>query len=233
MDSWELLRRLAAARPDDPLWGVLFQRCETLIRAALRSQFAGRRRADMGLVDDLSQDVMERLISDGRKGISRFAGKREETFAVYIRRIAENILLDQFRRDAGRRDVELSFPPDEPWRLEAALAESPVDNVADDPESGVAIREMTESVEQILRRVSLDDRQRALNRLLYRLYFKDGCSIPQIARLRAVPLSASSVARRIAMIRKELRTSFAARRQRAETRPAADWRRRMRKRQKR
>lgn len=230
MDSWELLRRLTAARPDDPLWSVLFQRCETLISAALHSQFAGRHRAPSGLLDDLSQDVMERLVSDGRKGIRRFAGTREETFAMYIRRIAEHILRDQFRRDVGRRDVELSFPPDEPWRLEAALAESPIEHVANDPEAGVALREMTENVEKVLRRVSIDDRQRALHRLLFRLYFMDGFSIHQIARLRAVPLSASSVGRRIVMIRKALRKSFAGRRHRPAARPAADWQTRRRKR---
>ncbi len=226
MDSWELLRRLAAASPDDPLWTVLFQRCDVLIRTALRSQFAGRRRPDVGQLDDLAQDVMERLLVDGRKVITRFSGTRDEIFSAYIRRIAENILLDQFRRSSQRQAVETSFPSDEPWRFEAALAESPIDNVGGDPASGVELREMTERVEQVLSRISLDDRQRAQNRLLFQLYFRDGCSIPQIARLRAVALSASSVARRITLIRKELRTSFAARRLSAETRPTGEPRRR-------
>ena len=221
MDSWELFRRLVAARPDDPLWGVLFRRCRTLVRVVLHSRFTGRGRVDPAALDDLSQDVMERLVSDGRRVIRSFAGKREETFEVFIRRIAENILRDQFRRDAYRHNVEQSFPANETWRLDAALTEGPIEDVVDDPESVVFMRELNEGVEAVLRRISLDDRQQALNRLLFQLYFRDHCTIPQIARLRAVPLSTSSVARRIALIKRALRTSFAGHHRQAAMRPAA------------
>ena len=221
MDSWELFRRLVAARPDDPLWGVLFRRCRSLVRVVLHSRFAGRRRADAATLDDLSQDLMERLVEDGRRVIRSFAGTREETFDLFIRRIAENILRDQFRHDRYRHGVEQTFPPEETWRLEAALAESPLEDVLDDPESAVVMRELNEGVETVLRRISVDDRQQALNRLLFQLYFRDRCTIPQIARLRAVPLSASSVARRITLIKRALRTSFAGHRHRVGIRPAA------------
>lgn len=209
MDSWELLRRLVAARPDDPLWAVLFRRCRGLIRVVLASRLAGQRRLDAAALDDLAQDVMERLVSDGRRVIRRFAGKREETFEGYIRRIAENILRDQRRHDAYRRSVEWSFPSDDLWQLEAALAENAIAGPGDDPESGVVMREIDESVDLVLRRISPDHRQRALNRRLYELYFRDRYSIPQIVRLRAVPLSASSVARRVTLMRRAFRTSFA------------------------
>lgn len=221
MNSWELLQRLAGARRDDPLWQVLFERCDTLIRAALRSQLSGRRPLDAGLLDDLAQDVMERLFADERRVLKRFAGRREEKFAGYIRRITANLLLDQLRREAFRREVEESFAPEDVWRLEAALADSAIENVGDDPEAVVGIREVRDDVERTLRRISLDDRQRALNRLLFRLYFEDGYSIAQIARLRSVPLSLSSVARRITLLRTELRRSLAARRRLASIRPAA------------
>lgn len=218
MDSWELLRRLRAARPEDPLWGDLFRRCRELIRIALRSRFAGRSRVSVSVLDDLSQDVMERLVSDGRRVIHRFTGRREPAFEVYIRRIAENILRDQFRREGNRRNREVFFPADELWRLEAILAENPVADAGHDPEADVTMREMHQRVAEILRRISLDDRQRALNRLLFQLYFVDHHSIPQIARLRAVPLSASSIARRIRLIKDELRKSLDPRRNRVESR---------------
>ncbi|MDE2972848.1 MAG: hypothetical protein OXU35_11115 [Acidobacteriota bacterium] len=221
MDSWELFRRLVAARSDDPLWGVLFRRCRALIGVVLRARFAGRQQMDAAALDDLSQDVMERLVSDGRRVIRGFAGTREVTFEVFIWRIAENILRDQFRHERYRRNVEQTFPPEEIWRLEAALAESPLEDVLDDPEAAVLMRELNEGVETVLRRISPDDRQHALNRLLYRLYFRDLCTIAQIARLRAVPLSASSVARRITLIKRALRTSFVGQRHRVGIRPAA------------
>lgn len=226
MDSWDLFRRLVPARPDDPLWGVLFRRCRALVKVVVHSRLADRGRVDDAALDDLSQDVMERLVSDGRRAIRGFAGKREETFEVFIRRIAENILRDQFRRDASRLNVEQSVPADEAWRLEAALAENPIEDVVDDPESAVAMRELNEGVETVLRRISLDDRQQVLNRLLFQLYFRDRCTIPQIARLRAVPLSASSVARRITLIKRALRTSFAGHRRRVGVRPAVSRRHR-------
>lgn len=221
MDSWELIRRLVAARPDDPLWGVLFRRCRVLIGVVLRARFAGLQQMDDAALDDLSQDVMERLVADGRRVIRGFAGTREETFEVFIRRIAENILRDRFRHERYRHRVEETFPPEEIWQLEAARAESPAEDVPDDPEAAVLKRELNEGVEAVLRRISPDDRQHALNRLLVQLYFRDHCTIAQIARLRAVTLSASSVARRIALIKRALRTSFAGRRHRVGNRPAA------------
>lgn len=211
MDSWELFRRLVAARRDDPLWEVLFRRCRDLIRPALRSRLAGRRQLDDAALDDLSQDVMERLLVDRRKVIRRFMGTRDVAFEAYIRRIAQNLYRDQTRHSAYRRSVETSFPSDEPWRLEAALAESSMYGTGSDPESAVVMRELSESADVVLRQISLNKRQHALNRLLYRLYFWDQCSIPQIARLSAVPLSASSVARRLALIKRVLRESSAAR----------------------
>ena len=226
MDSLELLRRLVAARPDDPLWGVLFRRCRGLLRVVVSSRIAGQRRLDASALDDLSQDVMERLVSDRRRVIRRFAGTHEDTFEAYIRRIAENILRDQFRHDAYRRSVEWSFPPDEPWQLEAALAESPFEGAGDDPESRVVMREIDESVDVVLRRISPDHRQRALNKRLFELYFLTRYSIPQIVRLRTVPLSASSTARRVTLIRKALSTAFAREYHLARARSAASRRRR-------
>ena len=116
--------------------------------------------------------------------------------------------------------MEETFAPEELWRLEAALADSTFEYAGDDPEAAVESRELTESVELTLRQISIDDRQRALNRFLYELYFRSQYSIPQIARLREVPLSVSSVARRIALMRRELATSLAPHWQRAAIRPA-------------
>ena len=221
MDSWELLRDLVSARPDDPRWGVLFRRCRQLIRVVLGSRILGDGHQGAGTLDDLSQDVMERLVSDGRRVIRRFAGTREATFEVYIRRITENILRDQRRHHAYRRSVELSFPADDLWQLEAALAERAIADTSDDPESAVVMRELDECIDGVLRRISLDERQQAQNRRLYQLYFRDHYSIPQIMRLRAVPLSTSSVARRITLIREALQPLFTAERHLARARPAA------------
>ena len=212
MDSWELLRRLAVASPDDPLWGVFFRRCVDLIRASLCWQLWAGRRVGVQPVDDLAQEVMERLLSQGRRGLLRFEGCRDETFEGYIRRIAENIQFDQFRHDWFRLEIERQLAPEELWRLEESFAEASARYSGADPEAGVNLREMDEVVETTLQEVSGDDRQRALNRLLFRLYFVDGCSIPQISRLRAVPLSPSSVARRITIIRRALIRAFILRR---------------------
>lgn len=205
------MRRLAVARPDDPLWAVLLRRCEELIRRSLWWQLGNRGRAAPALLDDLAQEVMERLLSHDRRGLLRFTGQRDETFDGYIRRIAENILLDQFRHDEVRLEQEYLLPPEELWQLEASLSPGSAGSAENDPEAGVSVRELSEVVERTLRQISLNDRQRALNRLLFRLYFMDGCSIPQISRLRAVTLSSSSVARRLNLIRKALQKSFSRR----------------------
>ncbi len=208
MDSFELLRRLIAARPDDPLWAVLLRRCQALIRRTMTLHLRGRPGGGTALLDDLGQEVMERLLAHDRRGLVRFAGQRDETFDGYIRRIAENILFDRLRRDTIRLEQERLVPPEELWRLEGPAREAAAGEDRDDPQLVVEKRELREVVEQTLREISPDDRQRALNRLLFRLYFLDGCSIPQIARMRAVTLSSSTVGRRITLMRAALRRSL-------------------------
>ncbi len=216
MDSRELLRHLVAARPDDPLWEELFQRCLALIRTTFWWRIS-RERRNAPPLEDMGQEVMERLLARGRQGLARFQGDSEETFDGYIRRITLNILFDGIRHEVNRRQFEELLPFDDLRRLDDLLVDaSSVDGSAS-PETGVHLREMGEIVEKTLREMSLDARQRGMNRLLFRLYFLDSCSIPQIARLRAVTLSASSVGRRIRNMRSALQRAFQHRRRPSPT----------------
>lgn len=150
---------------------------------------------------------MARLLVRNRRGLVRFTGSRKSSLEGYIRRIAENVLRDQLRSDWTRVKNEQTLAPDEEWRLEEAAAEAAADGDANDPTAPLEERETNEDIERVLRQMELDPRQRALNRLLFRRYVFDGFSIPQIARMRSVPLSASSVARRLKLIRKAFQES--------------------------
>ena len=230
MDSWKLVHRLAEARRDDPLWGELLRRCELLIRRSLAWQLRGRFRGGPAALDDVTQEVMARLLARNRQGLTRFLGEQDVSFEGYIRRIAENLLHDQRRRDLPYSRIERQFGPEEFWKLEAASSD-PARTAGESPDSAVRTREVWEEVESALRQASRDQRDHALNRLLFRLYFWEGCSIPQIAALRAVPLSNSSVARRIIMLRRALRRALAHRGFGPSPRPApANWRPRRRRR---
>ena len=209
MDSWKLVQRLTEAQKDDPLWAELLRRCRTLIQRSLAWQLRGRYRGGPALLDDVTQEVMARLLARGRRGLHRFSGEEEAHFEGYIKRIAENLLLDQWRRELVLSRIERHLAPEEQWRLEAASSDPARSrNSRVSADRGVRTREMWELVEVAVAEISRDRQEQGLNRLLFRLYFWEGTSIPQITRLREVPLSSSTVARRINQLRIALRRAF-------------------------
>ena len=200
-----MLLRLADAPPDDPLWDKLLRRTRVLLRKTLPWQFRGKVRQGRVVVDDVTQEVMTKLLAHNRQGLVRFSGDHEGAFDAYLAKIAENVVLDQWRHDA------LSVPAEvkELWQLEAALERQRKGGGGKgDPDAELRRRELWDAIERTLRSISRDRRDLVLNRRLFRLYYWEGFSIVQLARRRSVPLSTSSIARRLRTMRAALRATL-------------------------
>lgn len=170
-----------------------------------------RRAGATDSVRDVVQEVMLRLVARGREGMGRCPDGGRESFDGYLRRIAEHLIVDELRRrhaqsGPGRRLIAV-----DPRRFETGFGgDDPPHDGFYGPERPVIHRETMEAIRRSLDGMSRDPRQQRLNRHLFQLYFLDGISMAQIARLRSVPLSASSVSRRIRAIRARLREVFPA-----------------------
>ena len=148
-----------------------------------------------------------RLFLRSRQDLSRFAGERGESLDGYIRRIAANLIVDQFRRmeSRGATDRRAIVSVDPMTLDQRAPDRRENDDGTFDPERAVRERETKELIRRALEGMTRDPRQQQLNRHLFQLYFMDGVPVMEIAQLRSVPLSPSSVSRRLRQIRLALR----------------------------
>ena len=173
-------------------------------------------------VEDVAQEVMLRLVARGRRGFTPAPDGCRESFDGYMRRIAEHLIVDEFRRLGPQGGPERRLITVDPRRFETGLRE---ENEPDDgffsPARPAMHRETMEIIRRTLDGMSRDPRQQRLNRHLFQLYFLDGISMAQIAKLRSVPLSASSVSRRLQAIRSTLQQVFPSPVSRRRTDPAA------------
>ncbi len=206
MDSRDLLRRLRATTPGDPsgdpLWREFVRRCRAIIRMAvwLRS---GRRNLGQE-TGDIEQEVFRRLLARERSRIHEYDARRRESFESYVRRVADSVVVDWFRRQDDGQGRPMPLSPEILEALERSGHRVFGGESAIHPEHDVRMREAEESVRAFLDATMEDPRDRALSRRIYQLHFHEGYSIRHIARLRAVPLSVSAISRRVIAVRRHL-----------------------------
>lgn len=209
MDPLDLFRRLAVAARDDPAWGDLLRLCETEVRRVLWFRNWMPRRNSRSFVADTVQEVLARLITVDRQRLAQLVVAGRFALDQYLRRVVENTVCDQLRHDLARVKLEsaLAFEDLTP-DLDEALFSALATNTEENPDNDLSIREIREVVERALRTIAPGEVDRALYRRLFQLYFVEGRSAPQIARLDSVALSLSAVSRRLLTLRMALRTAF-------------------------
>ncbi len=207
MDSRDLLRRLRATTPGDPsgdlLWREFVRRCRAIIRVAVWLR-AGRQDLDQE-TGDIEQEVFRRLLAHNRVRINEFDPQRRESFETYVRRVADSVVVDWLRRRSAGPGRPMPLSPEVLEALEKAGRRVFGSESAIHPEHDVRMREAEESVRAFLDATMEDPRDRALSRRIYQLHFREGYSIQHIAQMRAVPLSASAISRRVIAVRRHLR----------------------------
>lgn len=229
MDPLALFRRLAVAARDDPAWRDLLRLCETEVRRTLWFRNWMPRRNSASFIADTVQEVLARLITLDRPRLAQLVAAGRPALDQYLRRVVENTVCDQLRHDMVRIKLEnaLAFEdlaPDLDETLFAALAT----NTPEHPDADLSSREIREVVDRALRALAPPGAERSLYRRLFQLYFVEGRSAPQIARMASVALSLSAVSRRLLTLRRALRAVYdgepvraGIRRARVEARAAA------------
>lgn len=209
MDHLDLFRRLVRARDDDPAWADLLELCRSQVRRTLWFRNWMPRENSRAFVADLAQEVLIRLVAVNRRRMDRLVALGSIALQMYLRRMVENAVCDQLRADMVRIKLEdaLAFDDLSP-HLDEPLHQALATNTEENPDSDLSAREIREVVERALRAVAPPGPERSFYRQLFQLYFVEGRSTPQIARMPTVPLSPSGVRRRIAHLREILQAAF-------------------------
>lgn len=209
MDPLDLFRRLAVAARDDPAWSDLLHLCETQVRRTLWFRNWMPRRNSRSFIADTVQEVLARLIALDRRRLDQLVASGRPALDHYLRRVVENTVCDQLRHDLVRIKLEnaLAFEdlaPDRDDTLFSALST----NTDENPDADLSSREVREVVDRALRALAPPGAERSLYRRLFQLYFVEGRSAPQIARMGSMEISLSAVSRRLLTLRRALRAVY-------------------------
>jgi RNA polymerase sigma factor (sigma-70 family) len=222
LSNRDLVDRLVAADPEDSSWPEFVGRFQSRIRLAVLRCFQAECRRNPGLdagptqdaVVDLTQDVFVKLLESERRALSRFRGKSEHSIYTYLNTISVNLVRDHFKKLRAQKTPRASTslsnvigPENEsggPSFHDALISDGP------GPERFVASSELRERMVAAVAEAAPNSSFAARDRLVFRLYFIEGLTVGEIARIGSIGLSSSGVEKCIRRIRDTLRESFSA-----------------------
>lgn len=210
-----LVEQLVDAGSDDLLWREFVSRFQGRLRlnVARTYQLEAAKNPDLDTgpveeaAEDLTQEVFVRLLASHRRALSRFRGRSEHSIVTYLAAIAVNLVRDHFRRLRAQKKPRASLSltsgvpaadTDDPVPFESTLVCE-----TDGPEGHVARKELLEQIREAL---SGSSKTSARDRLVFRLFFVEGLTVSEIARIGAVGLSESGVEKCIRRIREILKS---------------------------
>jgi RNA polymerase sigma factor (sigma-70 family) len=215
LSNRELVIRLATADQEDPAWLEFVSRFQWRIRRTIHDALlraSGRQPSlEIGdlleVVDDLTQDVFLRLITGERRALAHFRGRNENSIYTYLDAIATNLVRDHLKMLRARARPAVVTSLDEPKN--PMSSEEPAEPItlgdkltSPDPDPSVTAQE-SELSRHIVEAVEETSKKNTAgrDRLIFRLYFLEGLTVPEIASIRVIKLSASGIEKRIAKFR--------------------------------
>jgi RNA polymerase sigma factor (sigma-70 family) len=215
LSNRELVTRLATAGHEDPAWLEFVSRFHGRIRRTIydvltraAGQHPGLNISDLlEIVDDLTQDVFLRLITSERRALAQFRGRNENSIYTYLDAIATNLVRDHLKMLRARTRPTVVTSLDEPRKhLSPDEAAEPLtlgDKLTSpnpDPSVTAQESELSRRIVETVEETSQKNSARR-DRLIFRLYFLEGLTVPEIASIRIIKLSSSGVEKRIAKFR--------------------------------
>jgi RNA polymerase sigma factor (sigma-70 family) len=222
LSNRDLIDRLVAADPEDSIWPEFVARFQNRIRLAVLRCFQAESRRNPGLdtglpqdaVVDLTQEVFVKLLESDRRALSRFRGRSEHSIYTYLNTISVNLVRDHFKKLRAQKTPRASAslsnviqPASEgggPSYHEALMSDGP------GPERFVASSELRARMAAAVAEAAPRSSSAPRDRLVFRLYFIEGLTVGEIARIGSIGLSTSGVEKCVRRIRDALRESLSA-----------------------
>jgi RNA polymerase sigma factor (sigma-70 family) len=220
LSNLELVDRLVQANATDSVWSEFVVRFQGRIRLAvlraLRTEASRNPGLDTGSledsVSDLTQEVFVKLLEFERRALSRFRGRSEHSIYTYLATIAVNLVRDHFKKLRALKTPRATASISEAVKLEQESEGLHYDQALSSegagPERYVASQELRERMAGVVADASPAGRFAARDRLVFRLYFLEGLTVGEVARIPAVGLSPSGVEKCVRRIREALQQNL-------------------------
>jgi RNA polymerase sigma factor (sigma-70 family) len=220
LSNRDLVERLVDAPSGDPVWSEFVARFQSRIRLAVLRCFRTEAQRNPGLdigslpeaVIDLTQDVFVKLLESERRALSRFRGKSEHSIYTYLNAIAVNLVRDHFKRlraqKTPRAAASLQNPVLQEDEADGPVYEQALVSAGPGPERFIASQELRDRMVAAVAEASPQSATAPRDRLIFRLYFIEGLTVGEIARVGSIGLSESGIEKCIRRIREALRENL-------------------------
>lgn len=193
MRTLKLVRFCAHNSDATPAWDELIRRIQEQLRTwavqALRmfhqKEIAHFREA----VADVVQEVYVRLVQNDCQALQAFKGSTEDEFFGYLKRITHNVALNRARQNAAQKRPRLTHSLDEELEnhSDGRAAHFPPKFVAQALAEETHIYELQEHINHYLD-VVLRGPQKHRDKMLFQLFYYDGLTIEELAKLPGLNL---------------------------------------------
>jgi RNA polymerase sigma factor (sigma-70 family) len=184
---------------DENAWSIFVSRYARRISLYVVRAYPGQPTAES--VRDLSQEVFVKLLADDMAAIRRLRTITEEGLLAFLASVAHSVVVDEMRRLRSAKRAAQVIPLEDVDRDPSAFPEI---QAPASPEFELAEKLEVERFQAILRSV-LTGPNAERDALIVQMYFLDGMSAAEIARVRGFGLSVSLVEGVIHRVRKLLR----------------------------
>lgn len=184
------------ARFDERIWLVIYRECNQKGLSENTVQFNQ-------ILQDLVQDVYVKLVEKNCKALKAFIGVSENSFFTYIGIIARNVVRNYLKKMGAQKRPSIEKSIDEILPIDIFKS------TYVDPEDEFTLVIRKEEIEDVIDEF-LKGRDKARNKLIFKLYFYEGFSPEEIASQFNFSLSAKRIGNIISEIKQVLRNELLA-----------------------
>lgn len=190
-----LLRQCVEHPERETLWQEFMRRFHEHLRAwALQASRSYQQKQILHYregVDDVVQEVYLRLVQNNCHALRAFKGETEEALFGYLRVITHHVALNRVRENRAKKrpHVTESLDADFHKGQEGRSAHKHAEAIADEP---LGLLELQDQLTYWLDKV-LHGPQKCRDKMLFQLFYFDGLSAEQIARMPAINMNAHAV----------------------------------------
>jgi RNA polymerase sigma-70 factor (ECF subfamily) len=184
LTSQELVNQCVDSSRSEP-WVEFVRRFHPVVATVIARVADRWGESSTALVDELIQETYLKLCADGCRLLRQFVGP-PDSFYGYLKVVASRVAMDHFRSSGAREKERFG-------ELDADLDQISQPSI----EREILLRELEEVIERIT------DSER--DKLIFRLYFQQGYTAQEIARIPEIGLSTKSVESCLQRFRIQLR----------------------------